>query len=199
MAGRPAVETERREEILRAAFEVAAREGIGGTTVRAVAAAADVSHALVLFHFGRKERLIEELLDWLLASMSGPELSDEAARLLRGLDRFHALLEQEMRRLSGEPRRTRLFYEFWAMGTRHAVIGQRIRAEMERYRRGFRDVIDEVLSAEPGTFANASADGLAAVAVSWVHGCAVQAMVDPENFDFDEYLGAVEGITGARD
>jgi hypothetical protein len=41
-----------------------------------------------------------------------------------------------------------------------------------------------------------TADGLAAVAVSWIHGCAVQAMVDPEHFDTDEYLAAVRGMVG---
>ncbi len=40
------------------------------------------------------------------------------------------------------------------------------------------------------------ADGLAAVAVSWVNGCAVQAMIDPGHFDIEQYLAAVEGILG---
>ncbi len=34
------------------------------------------------------------------------------------------------------------------------------------------------------------------VAVSWIHGCAVQAMIDPGYFDTDEYLAAVRGIVG---
>jgi len=38
-------------------------------------------------------------------------------------------------------------------------------------------------------------DGLAAVAVSWIHGCAVQAMIDPGHFDTDEYLAAVRAAS----
>ena len=38
------------------------------------------------------------------------------------------------------------------------------------------------------------AEGLAAVAVSWVNGCAVQAMIDPGHFDIEQYLAAVERI-----
>ena len=34
------------------------------------------------------------------------------------------------------------------------------------------------------------------MAVSWIHGCAVQAMIDPEHFDIEEYLVAVQGILG---
>lgn len=196
MAGRREPEEFRREQILQAAFEVASREGIGGLTIRAVAAEAELSHALVLFHFGRKERLVEELLEWLIASMSVLNVSDEIARLPRAFDRLHALLHQEMARLSREPRHTRLFMEFWAMGARNEGIRTRISTELERYRSAFRGNMEELIRAEPATFAGMTADGLAAVAVSWVHGCAVQAMSDPQHFDTEEYLAAVRGIVG---
>ena len=193
MAGRKAPEDVRREQILRAAFEVAARDGLGGLTIRAVAAEAALSHALVLFHFGRKERLLEELLEWLLATTSVLRVSEEVARHPRAQDRLHALLQQEMARLSHEPRQTRLFLEYWALGTRHESVRARISAEMERYRAAFRAIMDDLLGAEPA-FVGMTADGLAAVAVSWIHGCAVQAMIDPEHFDIDEYLDAVRGV-----
>ncbi len=196
MPGKPASEEVRREQILRAAFEVAAREGIGGLTVRAVAAEAQVSHALVVFHFMRKDGLIDELLDWLIANTSVLHVSEDIARLPRALDRLHALLQQEMARLSHEPRHTRLFFEYWALGARHALIRTRIGVELERYRAAFRTTMEELLLAEPTTFAAATADGLAAVAVSWIQGCAVQAMHDPEHFDSEEYLAAVRGIVG---
>jgi AcrR family transcriptional regulator len=196
MPGKPVPEEVRREQILRAAFEVAAREGIGGLTVRAVAAEAEVSHALVLFHFKRKEGLIHELLDWLIANTSVLHVSEDIARFPRALDRLHALLQQEMARLSHEPRHTRLFFEYWALGARHAQVRARIGTELERYRAAFRSIMEELLLAEPATFAGATADGLAAVAVSWIQGCAVQAMNDPAHFDTGEYLAAVRGIIG---
>lgn len=194
MARRRASEELRRAQILGAAFEVAAREGLGGLTVRSVAAEADVSHALVLFHFGRKERLLEDLLEWLLSTAGVLEVSDEIARLPRALDRLHALLQQEMARLSREPRRTRLFFEYWALGARQEPIRARISAELERYRSAFRGNMEELLLAEPATFAGVTAEALAAVAVSWMQGCAVQTMNDPDHFDTDAYLAAVRGI-----
>jgi hypothetical protein len=39
-------------------------------------------------------------------------------------------------------------------------------------------------------------EGLTAVAVSFINGCAVQAMIDPDHFDVEEYLAAVQGILG---
>lgn len=194
MRRRRASEEVRREQILGAAFEVAAREGLGGLTVRSVAAEAGISHALVLFHFGRKELLLEELLEWLLSATGVLEVSDEVARLPRALDRLHALLHQEMVRLSREPRRTRLFFEYWALGAREESIRARISAELERYRAAFRGNMEELLLAEPATFAGVTAEALAAVAVSWIQGCAVQAMNDPDHFDTDAYLAAVRGM-----
>ena len=189
-------EDQRREQILRSAFEVAQRDGIAGLTVRSVAAEAKVSHALVLFYFKRKDRLVHELLDWLIDSMAVLYVSEDIAAFPRAQDRLHALLQQEMARVSHQPAHTRLFLEYWALGARHEEIRTRISGELERYREAFRDIMDELVSAEPVAFAGATADGLAGVAVSWIHGCAVQAMIDPVHFDTDEYLAAVRGMIG---
>jgi len=186
----------RREQILQAAFEVACQEGIGGLTVRGVAAEAGVSHALVLFHFGRKNRMVRELLDWVIAHTAVLHISEDIARFPHARDRLHALLQQEMVRLSHQPEHTRLFLEYWALGARHEEIRTRIGAELERYRTAFRVIMEELLLLEPATFSGATADGLAAVAVSWIHGCAVQAMIDPGHFDTDEYLSAIRGMIG---
>jgi hypothetical protein len=64
-------------------------------------------------------------------------------------------------------------------------------AELERYRTAFRTITEELIRAEPATFASVSADGLAAVGVSWIQGCAIQAMNDPDHFDTEAYLVAV--------
>ena len=189
-------EDERRQQILQAAFDVACRDGIAGLTVRAVAEEARISHALVLFHFGRKERLVQELLDRVIASTTELRLSDDIARFPRALDRLHALLQQEMTRLSHQPERTRLFLEFWALGARNEEVRIRISDGLERYRREFRVIMEELLLSDTGELHGASADGLAGVAVSWIHGCAVQAMIDPTHFDTDDYLTAVRGVIG---
>jgi TetR/AcrR family transcriptional regulator, transcriptional repressor of bet genes len=195
MPGRKESEQERREQLLRAALEVGARGGVGGLTVRSIAAEAGVSHGLVHFHFRSKEQLVRALLDWVLAETLAlsppPEDAGSGA-----LDRLRSLLQREMERLSSDPRRTRLFFEFWAMGTRDPGIGERISLEMERYRSELRVLTEEVLRSEVAAFRGVTPDGLAAVAVSFINGCAVQAMIDPRHFDIEEYLGAVRGMIG---
>lgn len=187
-------EEDRRNQIVQAAFAVACRDGIARLTVRTVAVEAGVSHGLVLFHFGRKKRLVHALLDWVIAETSVLQISEDVARFPDARDRLDALLQQEMARLSHQAEQTRLFLEFWALGARHDEIRVRINAELERYRTAFRSIMDELLMAEPEMARGFSADGLASVVLSWVQGCAVQAMVDPEHFDADQHLAAVRGM-----
>jgi TetR/AcrR family transcriptional regulator, transcriptional repressor of bet genes len=187
-------EQARREQILEAAFRVACRESIGRLTVRAVAAEAGISHALVLFHFGRKARLVHDLLGWVLDSTSVLHISEDIARFPHARDRLNALLEQEMTRQSHQPEYTRLFLEYWALGAHHEEIRTQIGAELERYREAFRAIMAELLAADPLLMPGVTADGMAAVAVSWIQGCAVQALIAPEMFDTDDYLAALRGM-----
>ena len=68
MPGRKASEETRREQIILAAHEVAARQGLNALTVRLVAAEAKLSTGLVFFHFTSRDQLLVALLDRLLAT-----------------------------------------------------------------------------------------------------------------------------------
>ncbi len=196
MPGSKASEQTRRAQITQAAYEVASRVGLGGLTIRQVAARAHLSTGLVLFHFESKDQLIVTLLDHLLATTTVLHISPEIRRIPVPLERLVALLRLEMDRLSREPRRIRLFFDFWALGGRNAKIGAKMRAELARYRDAFRPIAKAVLDADPARFPRVTADGLAGVAVSFIKGCAVQAMIDPDHFDIREYLSAAEGLLG---
>jgi len=195
MPGRKASETLRRQQILKAAHQVALRQGIDGLTVRAVAARAGLSHGLVLFHFKRKDQLVSALLDRVLAATLSLRVAEEVTRMGGPVDRLRALLRQEVDRLSADPRQVRLFLEYWAFGTRRSAIRGKISLALERYRAAFRSLAEEVLQAEVARFPGVRPEGLAAIAVSFINGCAVQAMID-DHFDVGEYLAAVQGILG---
>jgi TetR/AcrR family transcriptional repressor of bet genes len=196
MPGRKASETQRREQILRAAHEVALRQGIEGLTVRAVAARARLSHGLVLFHFKRKDQLVSAVLDRVLATTLSLHVADEVALIRDPRERLRTLLRHEVDRLSRDSRQVRLFLEYWALGTRQTAIRGKISAALQAYRAAFRALTEEVLRAEPARFDGVTPEGLTAVAVSFINGCAVQAMIDPDHFDVEEYLAAVQGILG---
>jgi TetR/AcrR family transcriptional repressor of bet genes len=198
MPGQKAPEEHRRKDILRAAYDVAARHGVEALTVRAVAARAAVSHGTVLFHFNRRDALVASLLDSVLDATTVLRVPADVERLTRPAERLRTLLRAEMERLSGDPRHFRLFLEYWALGVRNPVIRRRVSAALERYRAAFR-AIGEVVPGDGATtrrrgtnrsrdFTTRAPDGVAAVAVSFIHGCALQAVIDPKAFSVQQHF-----------
>lgn len=196
MPGRRASEAVRRAQIIRAAYHTAAIHGLDGLTVRRVANRAGVSAGLVLFHFRSKEQLTVALLDWLLDTTTVLRVGDDIAGIASPFERLLTLVQQEMDRLTREPRRILVFFDFWARGIRHRGIRAKMRRELARYRLAFRPIAQEVLRAEPSRFGRATPEALAAVAVSFIKGCAVQSMIDSKSFDFARYLEATRGLVG---
>jgi AcrR family transcriptional regulator len=194
MPGQKAPEEARREQILTAAHTVALRDGIDGVTVRAVATEAGLSHGLLVFYFKRKDQLIAALLDRMLATAAPLRVPDDLARAARAADPLRALLLQELERLAGGPQDFRLFLEYWALGTRQPSIRAKIAAALERYRDALRMVAEGVLGPGSGGHSRVTPDGFAAIAVSLISGCAMQAMIDPDAFDVTAYFGAVTSI-----
>ena len=121
-------------------------------------------------------------------------MSEHVARRSHAPERLGALLQQELDRLSRDPRGMRLFFEYWALGVRQAVIRRRIGAALERYRAAFRAMAEEMLPAASPNGIDVTPDALAAVAVSLVSGYAVQAMIDPDHFDTGAYLAAAQSL-----
>jgi AcrR family transcriptional regulator len=202
MPGQKAPEEHRRKDILRAAYEVAVRHGIEALTVRAVAARAAVSHGTVLFHFSRRDALVEALLDRVLEATTVLRIPAEVERLTSPAERLRTLLGAEMERLSREPRHFRLFLEYWALGVRDPLMRRRVVAALDGYRRAFRVVSEALGPATRGkrrgedapATSKTDTDGLAAVAVSLVHGCALQAVIDPRNFSIRQHVEAASRL-----
>lgn len=195
MPGVKAPEEERREQILEAARRVAGSQTLRGLTIRRVAEAAGLSNGLVLFHFKTKQLLLMALLDRVLEQTLGDVahgLQEVAGPVPREV--FRRLLSREIERLQHERERVELFFDFWVMGTQHPEIRCRVHDSLERYRTFIRQVTTELIAREPEAFAGMSPQGLAAIALSLVEGCAIQAVIDPAGFDVDIYLTNIEAL-----
>lgn len=196
MPGQRLPERERREEILAGAFRVAVRDKIRGLTVSAVAKEAGVSKGLVFFHFDDKEGLLLALLDWVLEI--GPKVEVPASLEENGRShparRLTTLLHHQVALLPGRRERVELFLDFWVMGTALPEAQRRIREAFDRYRAEFLPFTRPVVESLPGRFGGDGAEGLAAVIVSFIQGCALQLIADPDRFDVDRYMRAVEGL-----
>ena len=200
MGGRKAPEETRREDLLRAAYDVAARQGLAALTLRTIAARANVSHGTVVFHFKRKQELVAAHLDRVLYATAVLRVPDAVERITRPSERLHALVRSEMERLSTEPRHFRLFLEYWTIGVRNAAIRRKVRVALEVYREALASlalalVADELAVARASRVKGdqepvVTAEGVASVAVSLIHGCALQAVIDPKGFDVRQHFAA---------
>lgn len=188
MPGPKAPEEARRGQILEAAYTVAVRNGIPGITLRAVAGEAGLSHGLVLFHFKRKEQLVASLLDRVLARnvllmVQLPPVES------RGGNPLTAMLGRQLEAVVANPDDVRLFFGYWALGATVPAVRIAIGAAIAVHRAAYRMAAAEVFAARDFRTA-ITASGAASLAVSLVHGCAVQALGDPESFDATEYIAA---------
>lgn len=195
MPGRKAPEEQRREEILRAAYAVAARDGLAGITARSVAARAQVSPGLVFFHFKTIDALLVALLDWLLDRTIG---GGEADVLVDTIDdpttRMLAIVRRDLERLPRQRGRVELFVEYWVLGTRDPAVRRKIRAALDRYRRALLPTAQAVVSADPARYHGVGAEGLAAVVASFIEGCALQAVMDPTHFDVGASMATLAAL-----
>lgn len=209
MPGRKLSEETRHEDILRAAYDVAARKGLEALTLRGVAARAKVSHGTVLFYFKSRNDLVIGLLDRVLYATVVLRVPYAVERITRPSERLQALLRAEMDRLATEARHFRLFLEYWALGLRSAPIRKKIGVALDAYRVAWKaltlpimDPQQELRSARNGASEpkRATADGIAAVAVSMVQGCALQAVIDPKGLNiehhFDVAAQMLDKVTG---
>lgn len=194
MPGPKASEQERQTQILEAAHVVAARKGLAGLSTRAVAEEAGLSQGLVFFHFKSREILLVALLDHLLMQIMRVDAPPTGG--LPALDQLLGLLRSEIARLPSERVNVELFFDYWVLGTRQPLIRDRIRDALERYRDGFHPLADATVREVPDRFPGVTADGLAAVVVSFIEGCAVQAVIAPDRFDVEQYMATAEALVG---
>ena len=179
MPGTKISEDVRREQILTAAYEIASEGGLAAITIRGVALRADASAGLVSFHFESRVGLVVALLDWVLSTTAVLTIGPDIKKIEDPVARLNAVLRQEMSRLARDPFRIRVVSEFWISGMWDRQIRLRMQHELDRYRRAFLPLAREVIKAEPNRFEGISAASLAAVAVGFIKGCALQSMVDP--------------------
>ena len=198
MPGRRAPEEERREAILQAAFQVAARERLGAVTARAVAAEAGVSPGLVFFYFESVDKLLVALLDWLLThTIVAGDTPDRLAHVTDAAARMMLAIRRDVEWLPRQRERVELFFDYWVLGTRHPAIRRKIRRALDRYRDAFTPLARALVDSDPERYAGMSADGLASVAAGFVEGCALQVVMDPKQFDVERSMTTLAALVRA--
>lgn len=195
MPGKRAPESQRREEIMNAAFRVAVRQRLAGLTSRGVAAEAGVSNGLIFFHFGNREELLLALLDWLLTETVLEALDTRTSELEKDpAERMLSVVRDAIRRLPGQRSRLELFFEYWFMAARDRDIRRRMRAALKRYRDTYVPLARAVVASDPPRYRGVPAASLASVVAGFIEGCALQAVMDPKGFSVEDYCEAVKAL-----
>lgn len=183
MPGRRESEEKRGEQILKAAYAVATRERLEGVTGRRVAEEAGLSSGLVFFHFENRDTLLLALLDWLLLGMRKDEEAALAEIKAPAEEMMFTVIEQRLRSLVRERQHVELFFDFWVMGTRNTAVRKRIREALDRYRDQLCTPAQWLITAHYERLREQSPLAIATVAVSFIEGCAIQAVIHPDRID----------------
>lgn len=194
MPGKKASEEFRREQIVQAAFRVAAREGLEQLTIRLVAAEAGLSTGLVFFHFKSKEVLLLTLLDWLLDSLFE---TWQVSENLPPAERLLAWLQFDLQDLSQDEQgrdRLRLFLSYWPLATHDPVIQERMKDALDRARQTLLPIVQAVIDSEPRRFRQVTPEGLVSVVLAITQGSAMQSLLSNHHVDAEYILSAIRAL-----
>ena len=181
MSPRPNVETERRQQILGTAMVCFARKGYHLTTMDDIAAELPFSKGLLYYYFKTKRDLFLAILeDWVskvtMAWEMMPSPDDDATTQLR------KCLEYGVQLLTLDTELARVEFEFYSELSHDAAVSEAIQTLFAEFRAQFKAILDEGIAS--GEFRPLNTEVLAAVLFGAYEGLAMQAIVDPDAFDW---------------
>ncbi len=181
MSPRPSVEEERRQQILEAAMNCFASKGYHLTTMDDIAAALPFSKGLLYYYFKTKRDIFLSVLNsWMQKSIEAWEAmvspDDDATT------QICKCLEYGVRLVTESADLARVEFEFYGELGRDAVIADAFKSVFTTFRVQISAILETGISR--GEFRPLDTDALAGVLVGIYEGLAVQAMVEPEAFDW---------------
>ena len=181
MCPRPSVETERRQQILDAALTCFSRTGYHQTSMDDLAAELPFSKGLLYYYFPTKRDLFVSLLDnWAKQSLQAWEAmlsptEDVVTQICKSIQYGVQLVA-----LSSDL--ARIEFEFYSEVGRDADVSEAFRALFAQFRARIRSILDS--GVRSGDLRPLDTEALAAVLFGAYEGLALQAMVEPDAFDW---------------
>jgi AcrR family transcriptional regulator len=181
MAPRPSVESERRQQIIDAAMMCFARNGYHVTTMDDIAEQLPFSKGLLYYYFKTKRDLFLAILDdWMARAMA------EWGKLLQpgapAAEQLGACLTYGMQLLTQSAELSRVEFEFYGELGRDPTISEAYRSLFAAFRAEFKTILE--MGIKRGELRSVNADAVAAVLLAIYEGLALQAVSEPEGFDW---------------
>ncbi|BAS26508.1 TetR/AcrR family transcriptional regulator [Limnochorda pilosa] len=178
----------RKESIVAAAYRCFSRDGYDATSLRAVAAEADISPGHLHYYFRRKEDLALAALEWSMHGQHLQALRDELKGVTSGQERVPRLLEAVRRRRLAEPGWFRLVADLWVHGAQREPLREAVAALY----RGLRQAVLEEVQVVAPDLPPPEAQVLAGVIQAFFDGLDLQYQVAPNEVDLDAAYGLLE-------
>lgn len=135
---------ESRKSILNAAIDSIATHGLGKLTLDRVADRVGISRGLVVFHFKSKDKLIEEVLDFLGRKYSdgwevilAEEVGSDMSKLLR-------LIDYDIRFACENPRYVSVWHAFWGESKGNALFHEKGAKRDEGYSKDMENLLKNI-------------------------------------------------------
>ncbi len=103
--------TDKKEHIMEAAINLFAEKGFEGTSIRDLAAKADVNVAMVNYYFGSKEKLFEAIIEHKAGYMRNNLTEMEKDDSISEIEKIDQLIESYVNRILSQPGFHRILYQ----------------------------------------------------------------------------------------
>ncbi len=113
--------SDKKDHIINKAIELFAVKGFEGTSIRDIAAAADVNLAMINYYFGTKEKLFEALIEKKAATTKGflDEISKD--KTLSSFEKLNRIIENYVERLFSHRQFHRIIHQEILLGHREQL------------------------------------------------------------------------------
>jgi AcrR family transcriptional regulator len=118
---KPKAMTDKKEHIINSAVDLFANKGFEGTSIRDIAAAADVNIAMINYYFGTKEKLFEELVKAKAASTRGALEDVEKNTSLSFLEKIDRIIEMYVDKIFSGRKFHRVIHQEIMLGHREPL------------------------------------------------------------------------------
>jgi len=133
-----------RRAIIAAAIECIARDGLASTTLGTVSAQAEVSRALINFHFKTKDKLLAEVLNFLGYEYSAGWDGILTDASMSAEEKLLKLIEYDVSFAVRYPHYLSVWFAFWGEGKGNTLYREISFPRDERYREDLKGVLFDV-------------------------------------------------------
>jgi len=169
--------TNKREQIIQAAYKVMSEKGYENASIKDIAHEAGITPGLVHYYFRNKEEVLMELL----AAESNQYRTnmEQLQSKLPSMDLAQAAINEPKDRVERQPEWYRLRYELFALGLRNPAVSPGVNALLENANVGITAILNHISKAS-----EEERTAVAAILLACFDGLALQKMLNPA-FDLD--------------